>query len=176
MAHAVNKLCRRAVLEGVHRAEFIAVGGLDVGAAAIVDAVVDDEGRLDKAQLIFQLGPGLFLVDGHDDGPGEDSAEAVDTVLIAVAAHDADTLALDVGDILLKISNGPADVLHILGVGLFHHSLAIGGHIAESHPVGVLLRHDVCDELIYSIYHFCRSLLFFFIAAKRRHLTYSASE
>ena len=59
-AHAVNKLCRRAVLEGVHRAEFIAVGGLDVGAAAIVDAVVDDEGRLDKAQLIFQLGPGLF--------------------------------------------------------------------------------------------------------------------
>ena len=175
MAHAVNKLCRRAVLEGVHRAEFIAVGGLDVGAAAIVDAVVDDEGRLDQAQLIFQLGPGLFLVDGHDDGPGEDRAEAVDAVLIAVAAHDADTLALDVGDILLKISNGPADVLHILGVGLFHHSLAIGGHIAERHPVGVLLRHDVCDELIYSIYHFCRSLLFFFLAAKRRQLTFSAS-
>ena len=162
MAHAVGQLCRRAVLEGVHRAEFIAVGGLDVGAAAIVDAVVDDEGRLDKAQLIFQLGPGLFLVDGHDDGPGEDRAEAVDTVLIAVAAHDADTLALDVGDILLKVSNSPADVLHILGVGLFHHSLAIGGRIAERHPVGVLLRHDVRDELIYSIYHFVAPCCFLY--------------
>ena len=35
------------------------------GAILAGAAVVDDEGRLDKAQLIFQLGPGLFLVDVH---------------------------------------------------------------------------------------------------------------
>ena len=146
------------VLEGVHGAETVAVSGHQLVAAAVVDAVVQDEGGLHKAELIFQLRPGLFLVDGHDDAPGQNGAVGDDAVLIAVFAHDGNVLALDIGDILPQVSNSAADILHILGIGLFHNGLAIGGNVAERDVLRILLCHGVHDQIKCVIDHFSCSL------------------
>ena len=71
--------------------------------------------------------------------------------------------ALQVRHILPQVGDGAADVLHILGIGLFHNGLTIGGHVAESHVLRVLLRHGVQDQIKCIIDHFNCSLLFSFL-------------
>ena len=111
-----------------------------LGAVAVIDAVIEDEIRLHHAQLIFQLGPGLALVQGHDDSACHHGAENDRAVLIVGAAQDNDLLALGLAQLLLQVAGRFADILHILSVGLFHHRV-LALHIAERHTVSILILH-----------------------------------
>ena len=62
MVHTVGQLPGSGILVAVHGAEQRAVSGLQLGTAAVINAVVQNQGRLHLAQLIFQLVPGLLLV------------------------------------------------------------------------------------------------------------------
>ncbi len=84
------------ILVAVHGAEQRAVSGLQLGTAAVVNAVVQNQGRLHLAQLIFQLLPGLFLVQSHENAAGEDDAEGRHAKFIAVPAQQHHTAALEV--------------------------------------------------------------------------------
>ena len=154
VAHAVGQLAGGSILIAVHGAELRAVGGFQLGAAAVVDAVVQDEGRLHEAQLIFQLVPGLFLVQGHEDASGEDDAEGCHAEFIAVPAQQNDAPALDVRHFGLEIGRHPADVLRILAVLLLHDSLAVLGHIADGHMIGELLLHAAGHHVVYACGYF----------------------
>ena len=159
-----------AVLEAVHGAEDGAVSGHQLIPAAIVDAVVQDEAGLHQADLIFQLRPGLFLVQGHDHATRQDDAKGVDAVFIAVFAQQGHPLAFDIRDGTAQISHHTADVLHILGIGLFHHGLAVGGHIAKRHMIRVLPLHGLRYKFKRVIDHSFCSLPFSFFATTRRQL------
>ena len=154
VAHAVGQLAGGSILIAVHGAELRAVGGFQLGAAAVVDAVVQDEGRLHEAQLIFQLLPGLFLVQGHEDAAGEDDAEGRHAEFIAVPAQQNDAPALDVRHFGLEIGRHPADVLRILAVLLLHDGLAVLGHIADGHMIGELLLHAAGHHVVYACGYF----------------------
>ena len=138
---AVGQLGRGAALVDVHGAELVAVGGLELVGIAVINAVGKDEGRLAQAQLILQLRPGLFLVQGHDDGTSHHSAEGHHTVLVVGAAQDDDALPLHIGNICLQIAGHLADVLHELAVGLLLHSLGGVVHPAECRALGVFFLH-----------------------------------
>ena len=150
VADAVGQLTGGGVPIAVHRTELRTIGGFQLGTAAVVDTVVQDEGRFHKTQLIFQLLPRLFLVEGHEDAPCKDDAEGCHTVLVAVPAQQHNTLALDAGHFCLEIGSHPADVLRVLAVLLFHDGLAVGGHIADSHIVGEFLLHAAGHHIIYA--------------------------
>ena len=150
VADAVGQLTGGGVPIAVHRTELRTIGGFQLGTAAVVDAVVQDEGRFHKTQLIFQLLPRLFLVEGHEDAPCKDDAEGCHTVLVAVPAQQRNTLALDAGHFCLEVGSHPADVLRVLAVLLFHDGLAVGGHIADSHIVREFLLHAAGHHIIYA--------------------------
>ena len=150
VADAVGQLTGGGVPIAVHRTELRTIGGFQLGTAAVVDAVVQDEGRFHKTQLIFQLLPHLFLVEGHEDAPCKDDAEGCHTVLVAVPAQQHNTLALDAGHFCLEVGSHPADVLRVLTVLFFHDGLAVGGHIADSHIVGEFLLHAAGHHIIYA--------------------------
>ena len=148
VAHAVGQLAGGSLFIAVHRAELRAVGGFQLGAAAVVDAVVQDEDGLHEAQLIFQLLPGLFLVQSHENAAGEDDAVGRHAEFIAVPAQQNDALALDVRHFGLEIGHHPADVLRILPEVLFHHHILVGVVPAEGHPVRKPLLHVQRQQLI----------------------------
>ena len=154
VAHAVGQPAGGSLFIAVHGAELRAVGGFQLGAAAVVDAVVQDEGRLHEAQLIFQLVPSFFLVQGHEDAAGEDDAEGRHAEFIAVPAQQNDASALDVRHFGLEIGRHPADVLRILAVLLLHDSLAVLGHIADGHMIGELLLHAAGHHVVYACGYF----------------------
>ena len=97
---AVGQLAGLAVLVSVHRAQDGTVSSFQILPIAVVDAIVEDEGRLDQFQLIFQLRPGLLIVQGHEDSTREHGAEGQHTVLVAVPAQQGDFFALDIRDVL----------------------------------------------------------------------------
>ena len=137
---AVDHLSLRGSGPGIHGAELSAVERFQLGAVAVIDAIIEDEVRLHHAQLMLQLGPGLALVQGHDDSACHHGAENDSAVLIVGAAQDDDLLALGLAQLLLQAAGHFADILHILSVGLFHHRV-LALHIAERHTVSILILH-----------------------------------
>ena len=178
VAHAVGQLAGGSLFIAVHGAELRAVGGFQLGAAAVVDAVVQDEGRLHEAQLIFQLLPGLFLVQSHENAAGEDDAVGRHAEFIAVPAQQNDAPALDVRHFGLEIGRHPADVLRILAILLLHDGLAVLGHIANGHMIRKLLFHAAGHHVVYACGYFdvfSHRFFSFFVKFSAQHFFHSLS-
>ena len=155
MAHAVGQLCN-GLCGGVavHGPQQRAVGGLQLGAVAVIDAVVQDEGRLHQAQLVLQLVPGLLLVQGDKDAARQNDAEGSHAELVVVPAQQGHPLAFDVGHLGLEVGHHLADVLCILLILFFHDGLAVGSHIADGGVLRELLLHAARDHIVYARGHF----------------------
>ena len=69
----------------------------------------------------------------------EDDAVGRHAELIAVAAQQHHTAALEVRHFVFQVGDHLADVPRILAVVLFHHGLAVFGHITDGHVVRELL-------------------------------------
>ena len=150
VVHTVGQLPGSGILVAVHGAEQRAVSGLQLGTAAVINAVVQNQGRLHLVQLIFQLVPGLLLVQRDQHAAGQNDAVGRHAELIAVAAQQHHTAALEVRHFVFQVGDHLADVPRILAVVLFHHGLAVFGHITDGHIVRELLLHAAGDHIIHT--------------------------
>ena len=80
----------------------------------------------------------------------EDDAVGRHAELIAVAAQQHHTAALEVRHFVFQVGDHLADVPRILAVVLFHHGLAVFGHITDGHVVRELLLHAAGDHIIHT--------------------------
>ena len=150
VVHTVGQLPGSGILVAVHGAEQRAVSGLQLGTAAVINAVVQNQGRLHLVQLIFQLLPGLLLVQRDQHAAGQNDAVGRHAELIAVAAQQHHTAALEIRHFVFQVGDHLADVPRILAVVLFHHGLAVFGHITDGHIVRELLLHAAGDHIIHT--------------------------
>ena len=143
----------RGVLPDIHRPQAFPIRSLQLVTAAVVHPIVQDEGRLCQLQLPAQFIPGLFLVHRYQNSPGQHSAKGIHAVLIAVPAQQDHPLALHLRDVPGKPGSGAADILCILGIGLFLHGAGGILYPAEGHPPGEFLLHCPGDKIIDIVYH-----------------------
>ena len=151
---AVGQLPGLAVLVSVHRTQEGAVFVFQLLPVAVVDAVVEDQSRLDQLQLILQLRPQLFIVQGHEDGSRQHDAIGQHRILVVVPAQDGDLFALEIRDGRVQIGHGAADVLCQLRIRPRPDGLAVLCHGTQCHPLRVERFHRAGDQLVEIGRHF----------------------